>query len=41
MNPPAAGRFNERSKIMLEVGRPETEAKRNKILKLGIRNMNT
>jgi hypothetical protein len=32
MNPPAAGRFNERSKMMLEVGRPETEAKKNKIL---------
>jgi hypothetical protein len=41
MNPPVAGKFNERSKMMLEVGRPETEAKRKKILKSGIRNMNT
>jgi hypothetical protein len=50
MNPPAAGRFNERSKMMSEVGRPhrlrqaygdrrEMEAKKNKKLKSGIRNM--
>jgi hypothetical protein len=39
MNPPAAGKFKERSKMMSEVGRPETEAKKNKKLKLGIRNM--
>jgi hypothetical protein len=39
-NPPAAGRFNERSKMMSEVGRPETEAKKNKKPKSEIRNMN-
>jgi hypothetical protein len=31
---------DERSKMMSEVGRPETEAKKNKKLKSGIRNMN-
>jgi hypothetical protein len=40
MNPPAAGRFNERLKMMSEVGRPEAEAKKNKKLNSGISNMN-